>query len=261
MARSRTGRSDSAQRVVEQVADRFGRQEALAWLYGQGSVITGFSTDSDLDFVAVWHRMPTAAVMPGGSGFARHGELALEQLRMGGYDVDVQHVPSAMFEQWIEAVGRGEGWSGEQWPMPSHVAAGLAEGLLVVDSSGAGAELQAQLQQPEPVLVEAVVGQLSAAAPGLLSEMERASSRHDLWLHDLLAVQLHKMIYTAWFLIEGHYPPFPKHLCNWYQRFGMDDRVRQLEERYWATTDQRDRRSALAELTSTVLALRPLPAR
>ena len=247
--------SESAQRVVEQVAVCFSQRHALAWLYGQGSVITGFSTDSDLDFVAVWHRMPTAAVMPRGGGFAHHGELALEQWRMDGYDVDVQHVPSATFERWIGAVRRGKGWSGEQWPMPSHVAAGLAEGLLVVDSSGAGAELQARLQQPEPVLVEAVVGQLSSVAPSFLSELESAWAKGDSWLHDLLAVRLHKMIYTAWFLIEGHYPPFPKHLSNWYQRFGMDARVRQIEEDYWAATDPRDRRLVLAELVSAVLAL------
>lgn len=246
-----------AGQAVERVARRCRGADGLAWMYGQGSVITGFSADSDLDFVAVWHRMPTGPVLSAAGGrITRSGELAVEQLEIGGYEVEVQHVPVATYDRWMAALQEGEGWSGDAWPMPVHVAAGLAEGLVVADASGSGAELRARLQTPEPVLVRAVVDELSTSSSGFLRAMRRASSRGDLWLHDLLAVRLHKLVYSAWFLVEGHHPPFPKHLPDWFERYEMDGRIRRVEAAYWATSELAERDGRLHELASAVLDLR-----
>lgn len=245
----------SARAVVGVLADRWARMGGLYWAYGQGSVVSGFSVDSDLDVIVVWDRLPEAATVSADGSLTRHGDLGMEQFRMGGYDVDIQHVPRRVFDGWVGQLSRGEGWSGDQWPMPVHVAAGLAQGLVLCDPSGAGAKLQARLRVPETTLVATVVRQLSEATPGYAKEVSRARSRGDLWLHDLLVVRWHKLIYTAWFLIEGHYPPFPKHLDQWMQRLGMDEQARQIEARYWAASNYEGRDCALAELATHVVRL------
>lgn len=246
----------SASTTVERVAEYFRAVDGLVWLHGQGSVITGISAESDLDFVAVWYRMPTEPLsLSTGNGLACHGPLAVEHFELNGWDVDVQHVPLPSFEEWIASLAGGEGWSGEQWPMPTHVAAGLATGLLVVDELGVGARFQRQVQVPVAHLVDTVVGQLMAAGPDFANEMDRASKRGDFWLCDVLANRLHKMIYTAWFLLEGHYPPFPKHLPDWYDRFGMNAHVRHLEAACWIAHDRDARTKRLSKMVEAVVNL------
>lgn len=117
--------------------------------------------------------------------------------------------------------------------MPTHVAAGLATGLLLVDEFGVGVRFQRQVQVPVAHLFDTAVGQLLASGPDFANEMDRASSGGDLWLCDVLANRLHRMIYTAWSFSRGHYPPFPKHLPDWYDRFGMNTHVRHLEAACW----------------------------
>jgi hypothetical protein len=245
----------AARPVVGELADVWARTGGLSWAYGQGSVFSGFTAESDLDFIVIWDRMPEMATAPVDSSFAPHRDLTMEQCRMGGYDIDIQHVSRRVFDEWVGQLGRGEGWSGDQWPMPVHVAAGLAHGLLLCDPRGAGTQLQARLQTPEPQLVEAVAQRLARAAPAFVKELTRARTRADLWLHDLLAVRWHKLIYTAWFLAEGHYPPFPKHLGQWMERLGMNEHARRLETYYWAAPDDEGRDAALADLAASVAQL------
>lgn len=224
-------------------------------MYGQGSVVHGFTSDSDLDFIAVWDAVPDSATLTAAGQFSTHDGLAMEQAHLDGFDIDIQHVPATTFASWIASVRQGRGWSGDQWPMPIHVAAGLADGLLLIDSVGIGMSLQAELQTPAAELVEVVRHQLRTSTPGFVEALQRSAENGDYWLHDHLAVQFHKLIYTAWFLVEGHYPPFPKHLPQWTSRFDMDTHIRDVEQRSWLEGDRTRKRTALAELAGAVLRL------
>lgn len=240
--------------ALEQLADRYRRTEDLCWMYGQGSVIAGLTDDSDLDLILVWDDdSPTAATLPPQSTLSKHGQLALEHGRVDGYDVDLMHVPRRTFDGWISELEQGGGWSGTAWPLPIHVAAGLAESKLLLDPTGLGAELRARVQTPAEALVANVRRHLDTAAPGFIKESYRAAERDNRWLHASLAVDLHKLIYTAWFLGEGHYPPFPKYLPQWYDRFGMSPEIRHLESTYWAATDPAAATAVLESLTTAVL--------
>jgi hypothetical protein len=226
-------------------------------MHGQGSVITGLSEDSDLDLILVWERdVPSTSTLPGAT-VTSHGELLLEQARLDGYDVDLMHIPRLTFEGWLRELEQGEGWSDTAWPSPIYVAAGLAEGKLLLDPTGHGAAERSRVQVPPAALVARVRDQLEAAAPGFVKEMRSAADKDHHWLHASLAVQLHKLIYTTWFLVEGHYPPFPKYLPQWYERFDMNSHVRSLEVAYWTASDQT---TALEALAAAVLDL-PLPDR
>ncbi|GAB2606566.1 hypothetical protein GCM10027269_73150 [Kribbella endophytica] len=225
-------------------------------MYGQGSVMTGLTEDSDLDFILVWSAdVPAAATLPVPSDLVRHGELGLEKARVDGYDVDLMHIPLRTFEGWMASLDRGDGWAGTAWPLPIYVAAGLATSELLLDPSGLGAEQRLRAQTPAPALVTKVRQQLEAATPAFVKELRRAAEGGHLWLHADLAVQLHKLIYTAWFLAEGNYPPFPKYLPQWYERFGMDPEIRRLEAAYWTTRDPAEATEALQLLAVAVLEL------
>lgn len=225
-------------------------------LYCHGSVITGLTEDSDLDLILVWDQdVFGAPTMPGQSKLTAHGQLALEQSYVDGYDVDLMHVPRRMFETWIGELKEGDGWAGTAWPLPIYVASGLAESELLLDPTGLGAEYRSRVQTPAPALVANVRRRLEAAVPGFVNELRRSAEREDRWLHAHLAVQFHKLIYTAWFLFEGHYPPFPKYLPQWYERFGMNREIQRLEATYWACRDLTEGTAALESLAAAVLNL------
>ncbi|RCK70430.1 hypothetical protein DT076_07240 [Desertihabitans brevis] len=245
----------AARPVVEAVAERWRQYDDLAWAYGQGSVLSGFRDDSDIDLVAVWEEMPAASTLPFPSIVSGHRPLVFERGHAAGFELDVQHVPRQVFAGWMDELTRGGGWSEEQWPMPVHVAAGLAQGVLLVDRAGDGEAVQRRAQEPGPRLVSVVLEQLDARAPDFLTELEKADAAGNRWLHDSLAVELHRLVYVAWFLAEGHHPPFFKHLPDWFERLSMDTDVRHLEASYWAVGDARTRRATLAELVSAVLEL------
>lgn len=251
-------RRPSAALVVERLVDHYRRADTddLSWMYGQGSVITGLTQDSDLDLILIWDKdVPNASTLPGQSKLTPHGRLALEQTRLDGYDVDLMHVPRRTFENWMGELEQGDGWAGTAWPLPIYVAAGLAEAELLLDPTGLGAEHRSRVQTPAAPLVANVRRQLEAAAPGFIKELYRAAERENRWLHASLAVQLHKLIYTAWFLFEGHYPPFPKYLPRRYERFGMDREIQGLEATYWATRNPAEGTAALESLAAAVLNL------
>jgi hypothetical protein len=242
----------SAASVLERLVDHYRTAHDLSWLYGQGSVITGLTEDSDLDLILIWTTdAPSTPTLPAQSTFTVHGQLALEQSTIDGYDVDLMHVPLRTFDTWLSELERGDGWTGPAWPLPLYVAAGLAESELLLDPTGLGAEYRARVQIPPAPLVAAVRQQLQTALPAFVNELRKAADRENLWLHADLAVQLHKLIYTAWFLFEGHYPPFPKYLPRWYERFAMSLEIQTLEATYWATPNP----AALESLATAVLNL------
>lgn len=248
----------SAALTVERLVDHFRRADTdnLSWMYGQGSVITGLTDDSDLDLILIWDKdVPTASTLPGQSRLTPQGRLALEQAHLDSNDVDLMHVPRHTFENWMSELEQGDGWAGTAWPLPIYVAAGLAESKLLLDPTGLGTEHRSRVQTPAAQLVTKVRRQLEATAPGFVKELRRAAERDNRWLHANLAVQLHKLIYTAWFLFEGHYPPFPKYLPQWYERFGMDSEIQGLEATYWATRDPAEGTAAVESLAAAVLNL------
>jgi len=248
--------------ALARLVDHYGRTASadLCWMYGQGSVMAGLTEDSDLDLILVWVTdIPSAPTLPGQSSLTEHAGLALEQSHIDGYDVDVMHVPRSALEDWMSELERGDGWTGSAWPLPIYVAAGLAESELLLDPTGLGMEYRSRVQVPAARLVSSVRHHLEATLPGYVKELDRAGERQNRWLHAHLAVELHKLIYTAWFLFERHYPPFPKYLPQWYERFGMDSGIRRLEATYWAARDPAEETTALESLAAAVLNL-PEPA-
>jgi hypothetical protein len=171
-------------------------------------VISGFTTDSDVDLVAVWQTLPDRAVIQGATRVVLD-DLVLEKARCVNHDLDVMHLPLSGFSSSVDAVEAGRTWRSSAWPDPLYAVAGLAHGLVVHDPSGEAARLQSRLSRPAPMFVKVVRDGVRQALPDYLRELRAATTRGDLWLHQKLLGELIRMEYVLLFAVAGHYCPFP----------------------------------------------------
>lgn len=160
--------------VLDEALDACAEHAGLNWIHGQGSVISGFTTDSDVDLVAVWQTLPDRAVIQGATRVVLD-DLVLEKARCVNHDLDVMHLPLSGFSSWVDAVQTGRTWRSSAWPDLLYAVAGLAHGLVVHDPSGEAARLQSRLSRSAPMFVKAVRDGVRQALPDYL----RAAGRHD----------------------------------------------------------------------------------
>ncbi len=88
----------------------------LSFAYGQGSVVTGFTAQSDIDLVLVWDRAapPAPEARPAhrlnegaqsAKQFHQPGSY-LDQFCLGARSVDVAHIPKTVFTGWLNGCVR-----------------------------------------------------------------------------------------------------------------------------------------------------------
>lgn len=252
---------DPTGQIVALLLEVIQRAPGLRWIHGQGSSIAGFSDDSDIDCVVVWDQVPTNVTLPPAWAprLDVHGHVALEQAIVASRDLDLLHVRDSLFNDWVRQVDEGNGWQSDNWPSPRYSASGLAHGTVLHDPDGLATNLQQQLQRPSPALRASTHDALTAALPIYLAELNKCADRQDHWLHQHLSSQLLKTTYTAWFVAEGHLPPFPKLLPAWHQRLGIDPRLIEFERRHWIASSLTASTSTLEALCRAVLHLRSGP--
>jgi hypothetical protein len=251
--------------VVDRVVATYGAVSGLAFCYGQGSVLTGLTTSSDLDLVMVWtDRVPDRGERPV-RGLAEAGTEpvqfdgafgGLDSLRVEGWQVDVSHCPLAEFDRWLGSVRQGDGWQDVAWPQPLHAVAGFAYGTVLADPDGTGDRFRQSVESFPPLLGsksrERLAADWSAARPDLV----RCAERSDGWLLHQLAGEVLRVAYIAWFAAHHRYCPFPKHLRSWAERFSLDPALVELERRLWDET-LAERLRRVSELVEGILATFP----
>ncbi len=215
-------------------------------------MISGFTTDSDVDLVAVWQTLPDRAVIQGATRVVLD-DLVLEKARCVNHDLDVMHLPLSGFSSWVDAVETGRTWRSSAWPDPLYAVAGLAHGLVVHDPSGEAARLQSRLSRPAPMFVKAVRDGVRQALPDYLRELRAATTRGDLWLHQKLLGELIRMEYVLLFAVAGHYCPFPKHLSAWLDRLGIEPSLVALDRDVWGAPTPEAQTQAAEDLAIALL--------
>jgi Domain of unknown function (DUF4037) len=235
---------DTALRIARQIVPAYRALGGLSFAYGQGSVFTGFTSDSDVDIVLVWDRdgPPASSERPveklhTGRGvpvtFHQPG-FVLDRLDIGGVEVDVSHKTRRVFDGWVGDVRSGRGWEGVEYPTPLYAIAGFAYGTLLADGAGTGSEVRSQLSIFPPALVERSRTLLAEELPSYDRDLATCARRGDGWLfHDLLSKVMRHALVT-WFAAERRYCPHPKWLHQWVARFGMDPAIAGLERGLWA---------------------------
>jgi hypothetical protein len=243
--------ADSRRIADEVLAGIPGRAE-ISFAYGQGSAFMEFADVADVDMVIVWSRLSTEELRIG-KGVVRRFEgttYALDKLEA----VDVLHLTVEALTGWCDEVADGRGWRDEVWPLPLHVVAGLAEGVMLVDRDGVGARLTERMRRPSEQFVAEVVGSLSGELEGNLTELQACVRRDDHWLFGRLTDRLVRHCYIAWFALEGFHCPFPKHLDEWVGRLGLDGAVARLERAVWEGRLLGERAGAVERFARAVLA-------
>lgn len=234
---------------------------SFAW--GQGSVFSGFSTDSDLDLVLIWDRvdLPAAKERPAGAVCdvdftpkqTDDPAFALDNLRVGGWPMDVAHYTRSCFDGWFAAVESGDGWRQHAWPLPLHAVASFIYGKTLADPHGTAEAIRVDHRNPPDALVTGAMDSLARDLPAYAADLASCARREEGWLFHALAGPLIKNAYVAWFAAEGYYLPFPKRLNQWVDRLGLSPHRAQLERGIWSATTLAQRRQAIVEFAESIV--------
>jgi hypothetical protein len=227
------------EQLAAPVVEALLEQEAVDFVYGQGSAFAGFADAADLDLVVVWHRLPVRRI--GGLEVSASFEGATYALDKLAGEVDVMHFTCDTFTSWCGELS----WREEVWPQPLYVVGGFVHGRVLADPQGHAQKLLQNLQTPAPWFVAQVTDSLRDGLGGYRTELQACARRGDHWLFNRLTDRLLRHCYIAWFALEGHYCPFPKHLPQWIQRLGLSSELAELHDAVWATPGLHGRAEAL----------------
>ncbi len=242
----------------------------LSFAYGQGSVVTGFTAQSDIDLVLVWDRAapPAPEARPAhrlnegaqsAKQFHQPGSY-LDQFCLGARSVDVAHIPKTVFTGWLNSVGAGSGWEQRTYPQPLAAVAGFAYGMLLADEHGEGIAAHARVAAFPPALAVRSRSWLAEQLPAYSDALAGCVARGDGWLfHEILADALRGAC-VAWFAAHGRYLPFHRRLHHWVARFGLDPAIAELERQLWMPgADLARKRAVYVALAERILALPAAP--
>jgi hypothetical protein len=142
------------EQLAAPVVEALLEQEAVDFVYGQGSAFAGFADAADLDLVVVWHRLPVCRI--GGLEVSASFEGATYALDKLAGEVDVMHFTRDTFTSWCEELS----WHEEVWPQPLYVVGGFVHGRVLADPQGHAQQLLQSLQTPAPWFVAQVTDSL-----------------------------------------------------------------------------------------------------
>ncbi|REF37131.1 DUF4037 domain-containing protein [Thermasporomyces composti] len=255
---------DSALEIAMRVTKAYRQLPGMAFAYGQGPVVAGFTNDSDLDIVIVWDgRTPknrTEALKelhngPGKPIQYDYPTYSLDRFWLNGEQVEVCHKTHEVFGRWIRDVRAGWGWEDSDASMPLYAVAGFAYGRVFADD-GRAAAARNELTQFPPLLKERSHAILAGELPSYDRDLAACARRGDgLLFHEMLSRVLRHAL-VAWFAAENRYCPHPKWLQHWIARFGMDPRIAGLERSLWGPISLERRREIFVAMAERILALK-----
>lgn len=257
-------------RIVERVLNAYSTCGRFDFAYGQGSTFSGFETEADVDIVLIWPQ----SIPPGQNRPAdelcdsdidpvqfEDPEFALDNLVIGGREVQAAHYGRSTFDSWCRLVDNGEGWHGRQWPLPLHAVAGFVYGISLADHHGEATAIRERIATPTAKLRTRTRETVAAALSEYDKLLTSSARRAEGWLFHQLSLPFIKQAYAAWFAAEGHYLPFPKHLDRWIERLGLDQELARAEQRIWRLSDLLQRKQAIMDFAECVVSIDGAPAR
>lgn len=212
---------------------------SVAFAYGQGSLVSGYTHDADLDVVVVWEgavpldRMPWLRSLHDDDTkppFTYDAEnFFIDRFVRGGQEFNLAHHPRAWFERTVGVEVAGATLARDLTSL--QVRSGFVRGLIIHDVADAAAALQAACRDlPSGFCVEACRTAINDWAY-VQGELRKANDRED-WL--VLFAALAQSVQTqliAVFALEGHYYPGPKWVRRTMVELGIaDDAVSAFDE-------------------------------
>jgi hypothetical protein len=244
------------------VLPAYARLGTLAFAHLHGSLVSGYTDQSDLDVVLVWD----AADVPSDRGAIverlderrrefpesiDHQDIHIDRFFIGGQEYEVVHHTLGGFSQNINWVRTGGGDPGNQVVRAQELAAGLRHATFLTDARGQGHALQESLVAfPEHLKTRAVrVAQSNRER--YLNELRTYARREDWFpFHSALGSRTRSAL-QALFAQREVYWTGDKWRRAAMVRFGFEPAIVDAYDRLWASASSADDRIvALEELWS-----------
>ena len=247
--------------LVARVLTEYTGLGTLAWAHVQGSLVLGYTQESDLDVILVWD----ATEVPSGreSVVARLDERTREQPEVidyrdihidrfvvGGQEYELAHYTLDRFERTMESVRTGSALPGREIVNPLALAAAVREAVFLVDPRGSGRRVQETLR--------AFPGHIRARATRAarnnrerrMNELRAHARRGDWFPFYGALTSATRTVLQAIFARREVYWTGDKWRRAAMLRYGFEPRIIEAYDRLWAPDAPAERRlTALDDLT------------
>lgn len=238
----------------------------LAWAHAQGSLVLGYTEESDLDVILVWDATDVPAgretlvarldererVFPEAIDYR---DIHLDRFVVGGQEYELAHYTLARFEQIMESVRTGADLPGREIVNPQALAGAFREAVFLVDARGAGQRLREALR-PFPEHLKA--GTLTAARNNRerrMNELRTHARRGDWFPFNSALASATRTVLQALFAQREVFWTGDKWRRAAMLRYGFEPHLIDVYDRLWSPTAPPEvRLAALDELTDAALA-------
>jgi hypothetical protein len=187
-------------RLLRQVLPRYEALGPLAFAYAQGSLVSGYTDEADLDVIIVWHQpeVPAdgrrAAVVarlderqPGAPFVVDYRDVRLDRFVLAGQEYSIGHHALPDFAAVVDAVLAGREPANARVLNPLTLVSGFRYGELLADPDGHAARLLDALAPFPPALAAATRRHLRNNRATWLADLQKFAARGDgLAFHDTL---------------------------------------------------------------------------
>ena len=247
-------------RLLRQVLPRYEALGPLAFAYAQGSLVSGYTDEADLDVIIVWHQpeVPAdgrrAAVVarlderqPGAPFVVDYRDVRLDRFVLAGQEYSIGHHALPDFAAVVDAVLAGREPANARVLNPLTLVSGFRYGELLADPDGHAARLLDALAPFPPALAAATRRHLRNNRATWLADLQKFAARGDgLAFHDTLVAAARAAL-QALFAAHEVYFPGDKWLRPAMVRFGVGERAITAFDRLWAPQASLSERIAALE--------------
>lgn len=256
--------------LVTRVLTEYAGLGTLAWAHVQGSLVLGYTQESDLDVILVWD----ATEVPTGREcvVARLDERTREQPEVidyrdihidrfvvGGQEYELAHYTLARFAQIMESVRTGSDLPGREIVNPLALAAAFREAVFLADPRGSGRRARERLREFPGYLKTRAVQAARNNRERRMNELRTHARRGDWFPFYGALTSATRTVLQAIFARAEVYWTGDKWRRAAMLRYGFEPRIVAAYDRLWAPEAPAERRlTALDELTDIAVAEPPL---
>jgi hypothetical protein len=255
--------------LVARVLPEYTALGTLAWAHVQGSLVLGYTDESDLDVILVWDatdvptsREPLVARLDERTRelpeVIDYRDIHLDRFVVGGQEYELAHYTLARFEQIMEAVRTGGDLPGREIVNPLALAAAFREAVFLVDPRGSGRRMREVLREfPEYLKTRATLAARNNR-DRRMNELRTHARRADWFPFYSALASATRTVLQALFAQREVYWTGDKWRRAAMLRYGFEPRIVDVYDRLWAPRTTVERRlAALDELTDVATAETP----
>ena len=255
--------------LLARVLPAYAALGVLAWAHVQGSLVLGYTNESDLDVILVWDapEVPTgreplvARLDQRQRDFPEaidYHDIHIDRFVIGGQEYELAHYTLTRFEQIMASVRTGGDLPSREIVNPQALAAAFREAVFVLDPQRVGQRLQEALR-PFPAHLKASTRRAATNnRERRMNELRTYACRGDWFpFHSALAGAT-RIVLQAIFAKREVYWTGDKWRRAAMLRYGFEPHLVDAYDRLWSLDSPPERRlAALDELTDAAVAEPP----